>query len=238
VYLTTGYISAGAGSLALVLTGMTIALLHIGGQTASQLLYLLSVRLHLNIAESVFEGLGFLLFLLGFRLIPLSGIHAAEHKVVHAIERGEDLNRENVRRMPRVHPRCGTNLAVGAILLTTIIFGGMQLGQDKEGRLLFDPSLLVIVALITTFFLWRPLGSFAQKWFTTSEPTDKQIDMGIRSGEELLKRYATGPGGRHGFFARLWNTGLFHVMAGSTLVLGLLYIIQMLFPHLTIPGMN
>ncbi len=30
--------------------------------------------------------------------------------VVHAIEEGEDLTLEKVRPMPRVHPRCGTNL--------------------------------------------------------------------------------------------------------------------------------
>jgi uncharacterized protein YqhQ len=40
--------------------------------------------------------------------------------VVHAIERGEPLLAESVRAMPRVHPRCGTNIVAAAFLATTV----------------------------------------------------------------------------------------------------------------------
>ncbi len=47
------------------------------------------------------------------RLVPLSGTHAAEHQVVHCIERHAPLVPDCVRAMPRVHPRCGTNCLPG-----------------------------------------------------------------------------------------------------------------------------
>src|SRR5206468_2521132 len=112
------------------------------------------------------------IFAAAFRLLPLAGIHAAEHKVVHAIERGEELTRESVRRMPRVHPRCGTNFATGLSIFLAI---------SLADKVITDNYYRVLLALLCTLIFWRPLGSLVQYWVTTKEPTDAQLDMGIRS---------------------------------------------------------
>lgn len=226
VYLTTGTIGAGAKGWALVSTGMAMSLILIAIFALTENIDKLPGLHGLRIPEEGYHAIRFVLFLLAFRLLPLSGIHAAEHKVVHAIERGEELTRENVRRMPRVHPRCGTNFVVGLTILTTV---------SVADKLIDDATMRVMVGAIATLAFWQPLGSLVQYWGTTKEPTDKQIDMGIRSGEELLKSYSTGAGSRVNIFWRLWNSGIFHVMAGSTLVLCLLGLVQWAFGFTLIP---
>ncbi|HWA84320.1 MAG TPA: DUF1385 domain-containing protein, partial [Fimbriimonadaceae bacterium] len=151
VYLTTGSLRAGVGHLALVTTGITLlGLLQVGGILGVVLHDVLRSRgVDSSLADVAELITAFGLFLLGMRLIPLSGIHAAEHKVVHAIERGEDLAPAVVRRMPRVHPRCGTNLAVGASMFMGL--GGLPLFSD--------PSLRFLFAGIVTLIFWRPVGN-------------------------------------------------------------------------------
>lgn len=208
VYLTTGAIRAGAGDLALMATGV----LMFGLLASAQMIGLLAASfleaaMGLWAAELAFNVLPIVLFFAAMRAIPLSGIHAAEHKVVHAIERGEELTPEIVRRMPRVHPRCGTNLAVGA----SIFFG------IATTHWIGDEYVRLLVAFLVTLSLWKPLGSLAQLWITTKEPTDRQLAMGIRSGTELLRRYATDRGRDRTVFHRIWHSGMFHVMGGALL---------------------
>jgi uncharacterized protein YqhQ len=147
------------------------------------------------------------LFLLGMRLAPLSGTHGAEHQVVHAIERGEELTPEVVRRMPRVHPRCGTNLAAGATIFLAII--ELPWPSNEEWRL--------ILAALAMYIFWRPVGSILQFYATTKRPSDRQLAGGIRAAEELLDRHATSKIAMPSVARRLWNSGLVYVMAGSSL---------------------
>ena len=225
VYLTTGTIGAGAQGWPLVVTGMVMSLMFTTiFEITTRADYALLLR-HIRVPDEIFALAQFLLFLVAFRLLPLAGIHAAEHKVVHAIERGEDLTKENVRRMPRVHPRCGTNLVVGLSLLIGIA-GWPRLASIPQ---LSDLGTRMLIAIIATFFLWKPLGSLAQYWGTTKEPTDRQLEMGIKSGEELLKNYATGRGGQYNVPSRLFNSGIFHVMAGASMVTGVLYLLNWAF---------
>lgn len=214
VYLTTGSVRAGAGDLALVTTGMTLFTLFL-------VAHLLSFHTAVWMDGQNWPRVGDLianfgplvLFLGGMRLLPLAGIHAAEHQVVHAIERGEELTPAVVRRMPRVHPRCGTNLAVGASLF-------LGLGTSDW---VSEPSLRLLMAAIITLIVWRPLGNLVQYWVTTRTPTDKHLQMGLRSGQELLKRYATAGRAVPTLPVRLWNSGMFHVITGSLLCYGFVW---------------
>jgi CBS domain-containing protein len=221
VYLTTGSLRAGVGHLALVATGACLFALLISGQVVSGLV--VSWLAGMGVPEALWSPVGFVLgfgvFLGGMRLLPLSGIHAAEHKVVHAIERGEELIPSIVKRMPRVHPRCGTNLAVGATLFITL----------GSANIFDSPDLTFLVAGVVTLALWRPLGNAMQYYVTTKRPTDKQIAMGISSGRELLDKYATSGHGNANFGMRLVNSGMFHVMAGSALVASLAKLVIYLF---------
>ncbi|MCW5937250.1 MAG: DUF1385 domain-containing protein [Fimbriimonadaceae bacterium] len=207
VYLTNGVVSGGVGSGALVATG---ALMFGVFLFATLLMALLSESLPAtwhrgHVFEAVYQGGTLALFLLGIRLLPLSGIHAAEHMVVHALERGEDLRPEIVRRMPRVHPRCGTNLAVGAGLFLGIM--NFELLGPAEGRLL--------LAGLVTLLLWRPLGSFVQYFITTKQPTDGQLNLGLRAGRQFLERFQSARIASSSPVQRLANSGIFQIMAGA-----------------------
>jgi uncharacterized protein YqhQ len=160
-----------------------------------------------------------LLFLFSVRVLPVAGIHGAEHKVVHAIERGEPLELTAVRRMPRVHPRCGTNLAVGVSLFLTL--ATLQWTTSE--------TLRALAAAFATLLLWKPLGNVVQFLITTSNPSDKQLSSAIRVGEQLIQRYQRFPHARAGVLRRLALSGLFHVVAGSLLAMGLLQAASLIF---------
>lgn len=221
VYLTTGGIGAGVGHLALLSTGALLFSLFLVSTVAALAAssWLAKEGFGPDLLAAFEGGVPFLLFLAGMRLLPLSGIHAAEHKVVHAIERGEELSPRIVRRMPRVHPRCGTNLAVGAAIFMSL--GSLPVLEIGELRLL--------VAGVATLALWRPLGNLMQRFVTTKPPNEGQLAMGIRSGNELLAKYAANPSPPSGFLRRIYYSGMLHVIGGSLLAFGLAQLAIWLF---------
>jgi len=203
VYLTTGAIGAGVSRWALAATGVVMYALYAAGALIAEWAYSRADQSHRVTFDALWQVIPVAVLFIGMRLLPISGIHAAEHKVVHAIERGEALVPEVVARMPRVHPRCGTNLWAGA----TIFLGIFSLPWlDNASRLL--------IAAIVTFVLWRPVGHLMQWLVTTRPPSKKHIEMGIRSGKELLDKYRLTRGPSPNPLQRLWNSGIFHVMFG------------------------
>lgn len=221
VYLTNGVVNGGAGGFALLSTGAVMFTLLLGAQYLLQYAIPPLVAIGLPPAWGDWAQSGFtpVLFLVGMRLIPLSGTHAAEHQVVHAIERGEDLLPEIVCRMPRVHPRCGTNLASAATIFMAIFL--TEWTPQQEVRLL--------VAFFVTMLTWRRVGSLLQEFVTTRPASDRQLANGIKAGQELLDRYAKARVMTPNAFQRIWNSGLLHVIAGSSLMAGLVYLIGQVF---------
>ena len=220
VYLTSGSTGAGARGLALVATGMMLFAFYLTGQ-------ILSVKLENHFGTSipefmrpaVFALTPLVFFLALMRILPISGTHGAEHQVVHAIERGEPLIPEIIRRMPRVHPRCGTNLAVAAMLFLSV----MRWNFTSNDEIRF------MVAILVTVFAWRPIGNFLQQYVTTRVPTDRQLESGIHAAHELIEEHAQCPVATPSVAARLWNSGAFHVMIGSTICFFLFWGAQVLF---------
>lgn len=219
VFLTNGEVSGGAGKGALVVTGMMLSTMFLIG-TALSILAILIIgnRLNQPVLTWLTQGGGNpwvdrfieygppVFFLLMVRLIPLSGTHAAEHMVVHAIERHEPLTYEVVKRMPRVHPRCGTNLAVGALLFMFLLRVSVMTFGDTGA----------LFALLGTVLLWRQFGAFAQYFFTTKHPNKAQVDGAIRSAEELISKYQNSSRVAPSFGRKLWNSGLPYVLLGAT----------------------
>lgn len=230
VYLTNGIVSAGSSNLGLALTGGLLFLLYvaatwivIGGAQLAQTWYGIPLYSYYNspfagqwtlasdVLGLVLRGSIFVLFLLLMRALPIAGTHAAEHMVVHAIERGEPLVLEVVRRMPRVHPRCGTNLVAGVVLflgLSKLFTWGSP--PDSEA---YDMALLM--ALLFTLMFWRTFGAFLQWAATTKPPTEKQILGAIRSAEILLQKARPYSGMTPSPLMRLWNSGLIQILAGA-----------------------
>jgi uncharacterized protein YqhQ len=225
VYLTTGALRAGASDLALASTGAALMVINL---LAGAIIYGLAklADRFVPMPSVTPEGasgslavatliavylLQIVVFLLLLRLSPITGIHASEHMVVRAIEEGEDLALEKVRQMPRVHPRCGTNIMALLILLAVVQQLLTSLGQAMDDTtLIFALFVLVMIVLM----MWRRLGAGLQRWITTRRPSDRQLGAAVRVGEELLERIQSRPSARASVPRRLWNTGFAQVLVG------------------------
>ncbi|MEO6907302.1 MAG: DUF1385 domain-containing protein [Abditibacteriaceae bacterium] len=228
VWLTDGHISAGAPTFGLFLSGMLMGLCFIFSYAAMAIiLYGLSSSFHTDWLTQFVSGRigadstsggwlslimtaaqGFL-FLGAFRLLPIAGTHAAEHQTVWAMERGLELIPENVKQMPRAHPRCGTNLVALAGLIE-IVFQHLPS---------FDPGT-ILFALLFVYLFWRNLGEWLQNWFTTRPANAKQLQSGIDAGLALQQKYQEQPVVVTSFGRRLFNSGLIYSAAGMILMLG------------------
>lgn len=232
VYLTTGNHRSGVGDFALVTTGIVMAFcLVIARIFVLAALFLSDAMLQPLFGSSYGTGLfelytglaGFgsnpfayllnfmpwveiLLFFAIMKLLPLTGYHGAEHQVVHAIERGEDLTPEAVSQMPLEHPRCGTNLAALAILVSTALVSSF-------------PPTIKIALVIVAFLFWRQLGMWLQRLFTVKRPKPHQLKSGLKAGEELLTRYQHQPQRTLPLLSQIFNMGLLQVFAGAWLTI-------------------
>ena len=139
--------------------------------------------------------------------------HGAEHKTIRCYEAGLPLTVENVRMQTRLHPRCGTSFLLVVMVISILVFSvassallaaapGLEAMRGSfVYRLLmiaFKLLLLPIVVGITyeinrwagrhdngfTKILTAP-GMWLQN-FTTNEPDDSMIEVGIAAVEAVL----------------------------------------------------
>ena len=243
VYLTDGIVSGGAGFWGLFLTGIVLGALALLSQAIVNAALTLA-RAHGHDvwawAESparpvalrpwlstLVSGLPVPLIFVLLRLIPMSGTHAAEHQVVHCIERGLPLTPDCVRAMPRVHPRCGTNLFIGLSLFLLVFVGAFCAAEPAPVSLANGigvadaATVALILAAPPALLFWRRIGGFVQQWFATRPATDLQIAGGIRAAQEvLLRRRQTGEGVRFRPLRRVWSMGFAQVLLGYAALLG------------------
>ena len=161
----------------------------------------------------LWKALPGVVMLLAIRLSPVAGYHAGEHQTVWAIERGEPLIPEVVAKMPRPHPRCGTNLVVGLMLFWLLLD--------------INPYL----AFIVTILFWRKLGHFVQEHLTTRTATRRQIESGIAAAKELLGKYRENPQAAESsrLLQRVWNMGIVQTLLGYGIALSIANLV---------PGLN
>ncbi|HBT47599.1 MAG TPA: DUF1385 domain-containing protein [Peptococcaceae bacterium] len=119
--------------------------------------------------------------------------HGAEHKVINALEAGEDLKVEKVRPYSTLHPRCGTSFLLLVLVLTVVFFSFLGEGGllwRLASRLVLLPvvagvayeimkfssrhidSLLVRVAVAPGLWLQR---------LTTREPDDDMLEVALKA---------------------------------------------------------
>lgn len=250
VYLHDGISSGGAGFWGLVLTGMTMSVLALTAQLAAHAVSRLvsahvpqlglwgshlpaGVSLWLS-AISPWLPLPFVFLLL--RFIPLSGIHAAEHQVVHCVERREPLRVDTVRSMPRVHPRCGTNIFAGFTLFLLSFLAVFCLTEVQHWQMLDSVTLAAVLSGPFTLIYWRRAGGWVQQWFATRPATDPQISGAIFAAEQVLSRHQQlAPRGKRPRFAplrRFWTMGLAQILLGYAVVIALLTVAENVWPGL------
>lgn len=253
VYLTNGTLQAGAGNLALVAGGLALgAMTSVTYAAVGLLTWGVQHLLHwhwydvwqsappavLNFQTLpwfLLQGLSLPLFLLLMRLVPISGYHAAEHQAVHAMERGEPLHPDIIRRMPRVHPRCGTNLMAAGLIfgLCVQLLPLVRVEESGGSHPLLDAESSAIIGILIALFFWRRVGAFLQQYFTTRPATDRQIASGIAAASDLERKYLTAVPRRPVLWRRLWCMGLPQTMLGYVIgSLPLLYLADWLFQFL------
>ena len=139
--------------------------------------------------------------------------HGAEHKTIRCYEAGLPLTVENVRKMTRLHPRCGTSFLLVVMLLSILVFSVASSGllavfpalEAMQGsflyRLIMIAYKLLLLPLVVAIayeinrlvgrhdnWLTRILtapGMWMQN-FTTNEPDDSMIEVGIAAVQAVL----------------------------------------------------
>ena len=139
--------------------------------------------------------------------------HGAEHKTIRCYEAGLELTVENVREQTRKHPRCGTSFLLVVLILSILIFsvasslllmvipGLASLNGTVLYRVIMVALKLLLLPLVVsvsyevnrwvgrydnafTRFLTVP-GMWFQN-FTTNEPDDDMIEVGIAALKAVL----------------------------------------------------
>ena len=139
--------------------------------------------------------------------------HGAEHKTIRCYEAGLPLTVDNVRNMSRMHPRCGTSFLLVVMLLSILVFSlasslllgivpGLELLRGtfwyRLIMILFKLLMLPLVVSIA-YEINRLVGRY-DNWFTrimtapgmwfqrftTREPDDSMIEVGIAAVQAVL----------------------------------------------------
>jgi len=208
VYLSDGVHQAGVKNLGLILNGMVFALFFIVAE-----FFTASVT---NPLLGTFAKL--FLFLVFFKLSPLSQIHSSEHKVINAIEKGLPLDVETVQKQSAIHARCGTNLLVLFVGISTIFYITNMI-IPKIWFLRFTVSFLLLVGL---FGYWKQIGFFIQKIFTTKTPDEKQLKSAIKVGAELLHLSKAEPKDKNlSFLSLIYTSGIIQIVVSFLLFINI-----------------
>lgn len=133
--------------------------------------------------------------------------HGAEHKVINALEAGEELTIEKVRAYSTLHPRCGTSFLLLVLVLTIVFFSFLGKGGflwRLASRIILLPVVAGVAYEIVKFssrHMNLPLvrlvvapGLWLQK-LTTREPDDGMLEVALKAlsaargdgtGEEVI----------------------------------------------------
>lgn len=139
--------------------------------------------------------------------------HGAEHKTIRCYEAGLPLTVENVRIQTRKHPRCGTSFLFVVLIISILVFSAassLLLAivpglEAMRGQIWFTLIMLAFKLLLLPFVVSvayeinRLVGRY-DNWltkiltapgmwfqnFTTNEPDDEMIEVGIASLQAVL----------------------------------------------------
>ena len=141
--------------------------------------------------------------------------HGAEHKTIRCYEAGLPLTVENVRIQTRLHPRCGTSFLLVVMVISILVFSIASSGllallpdlADMQGSFLYRLIMIVFKLLLLpvvvgiTYEINRWVGrhdnafsrilSAPGLWmqnFTTNEPDDDMIEVGITAVQAVLPK--------------------------------------------------
>ena len=124
--------------------------------------------------------------------------HGAEHMTIHALEHGDPLTPEAIRRYPTAHPRCGTEFILVVVVVSIFAFSllaGQSLVVSIVGRVALIPVIAAVSYELLRFGARHRSNLLVRAVFmpgiwlqmiTTRQPDDAMIEVAIVSMEEAL----------------------------------------------------
>ena len=156
----------------------------------------------LNLAEGVLRMAIFLAYIAAISSMKdiqrVFQYHGAEHKTIFTYEAGLPLTVENVRKFPRLHPRCGTNFLMIVMCISIFIFaflGWPNLLERILSRVILMPVVAGVSYEIIRFAGRHNDNPWVQKLIlpglllqklTTREPADEMIEVAIASVKAVV----------------------------------------------------
>ena len=146
-------------------------------------------------------------------MMPVFSYHGAEHKTIRCYEAGLPLTVENVRMQTRLHPRCGTSFLLVVMVISVLVFSiasslllaifpALEAIRGTFGyRILMIAFKLLLLPLVVsiTYEINRWAGRHDNGFtriltapgmrlqnFTSNEPDDSMIEVGIAAVEAVL----------------------------------------------------
>jgi uncharacterized protein YqhQ len=124
--------------------------------------------------------------------------HGAEHMTIHALEHGDPLTVDEVRKYPTAHHRCGTEFLVVLVMLSIFTFS--LIGKQEPlvmiaSRIVAIPVLAAVGYEILRFGAKYRHNPFVRvimypgilvQMITTKRPDDDMIEVAITSMQEAL----------------------------------------------------
>lgn len=178
--------------------------------------YVSAGRLENHNLHPLFEGLiRIIIFVLYMFVVSLNKdikrvfmYHGAEHKTIFCYEHGLELTVENVRKMKRFHPRCGTSFIFLVLIISIIVSSVLSsVLHALNATVILDNSilwvlikLLVLPLVVGIGYEFIKLAGRKDNIFTkiisapglwmqrisTKEPTDDMIEVGIASVKAVI----------------------------------------------------
>lgn len=169
-------------------------------------MWLISFAFDFGIFKTLIEGaIRVVIFLLYIVIVSkqkdikrIFEYHGAEHKTIFCFEAREELTYENVKKQPRLHPRCGTSF-IFLVMIISILFFSFVTWDNYFVRFALKLLLMPIVAGVS-FELIQLAGKYdniftriisapgkALQKITTAEPDEQQIEVAIKALEESLR---------------------------------------------------
>jgi uncharacterized protein YqhQ len=200
-------IELGRGSIALMLTLTLVAAIGVFFLLPLFIASVTTGSVENGLVQHLVEGLIRVGIFLGYLVVisrapdirRVFQYHGAEHMTIHALEAGDPLTVEEVRKYPTAHQRCGTEFLVIVIMLSIIAFS--LVGRQTPLVMIASRILLIPVIASVGYELLKlgarhrgnPIvkallypGLLVQK-ITTKPPSDDMIEVAIVSMEQALE---------------------------------------------------
>jgi uncharacterized protein YqhQ len=156
-----------------------------------------------NLVDGIIRVFIFLLYIIAIgmwkEMRRIFEYHGAEHKVIHAYEKGKELTLKNIKDNSPLHPRCGTSFLL--IVMVISIFTFSFIPQEWSFIYKFLARLILIPLIAGLSYELLKLSSRMEhnlimhiliqpglllQRLTTREPDESQIEVAIRALEEVL----------------------------------------------------